>query len=279
MRAVPGFRGVEHGDHQAGVASADAAGGLDVLRGRLGLAHHGHEAQPIDIHADRDHVGGEDDIEGLRIWVPDVHPAQVVGDVAGWLSAGQLDPVLDLPPVAHMPAAEEVEAVVDVVLDLHPGAAQDPQAVEVADQGPVGVLDAGGAVEFRHSLQDRRVGADEERRLAGAGGHDADVEARSLLGGRHLNGEERIGRADAAGGNCRTPRSNSDAVCASARRMVAVEAMTFGLLPRALHSRSTAVSYSPDSVPSGPEIRCSSSWMISSGGRTPGRSPLKRLMT
>ena len=33
------------------------------------------------------------------------------------------------------------------------------------------------------------------------------------------------------GGNCRTPRSNSAAICSSARRMVAVEAMTFGLLP------------------------------------------------
>ena len=45
-----------------------------------------------------------------------------------------------------------------------------------------------------------------------------------------------------AGGNCRTSRSNSDAIWASARRMVAVEAMTFGLLPCALHSKSTAVS-------------------------------------
>ena len=45
-------------------------------------------------------------------------------------------------------AAEQLEAVVDVVLDLHPRAAQDPQAVEVADQGPVGILDGVGALEF-----------------------------------------------------------------------------------------------------------------------------------
>ena len=69
MGAVPGLRGVEHGDDQAGIAPADAARGLDVLGGRLRLAHHRHEAQAVDVHADRDHVGGEDDVERLRVRV------------------------------------------------------------------------------------------------------------------------------------------------------------------------------------------------------------------
>ena len=169
VRAVPGSRRVEHGDHQPGVSAADPARGLDVLGGRLRLAHHGHEAEPVDVDADGDHVGREDDIEGLRIWMPDIHPAQVVGDVTRWLPAGQLDAMLDLPPVACVPAAEELEAVIDVVLDLHPGTAEDAQAVEVADQGPVRVLDRGRAVEFRHGLQERGVGADQQGGLAGAG--------------------------------------------------------------------------------------------------------------
>ena len=58
----------------------------------------------------------------------------------------------------------------------------------------------------------------------------------------------------------------------SAWRIVAVEAITLGrtFLPSTsqVQSWSTAVSYSPTSVPSGPLIRCSSSWMIRSGGRS-----------
>ena len=35
-----------------------------------------------------------------------------------------------------------------------------------------------------------------------------------------------------------------------------------------VQSRSMAVSYSPTSVPSGPLMRCNSSWMMRSGGRS-----------
>ena len=38
--------------------------------------------------------------------------------------------------------------------------------------------------------------------------------------------------------------------------------------PVQVHSSSTADSNSPTVVPSAPEIRCSSSWMIRSGGRS-----------
>ena len=43
--------------------------------------------------------------------------------------------------------------------------------------------------------------------------------------------------------------------------------MTFGGSPFSVQRKSIAVSYRPASVPSGPEIRCSSSWTISSGRR------------
>ena len=56
--------------------------------------------------------------------------------------------------------------------------------------------------------------------------------------------------------------------------MVAVDATTFGLTvwPSSVQeaSRSIADSYRPTMVPSGPEMRCSSSWMIRSGGRSRG---------
>ena len=78
-------------------------------------------------------------------------------------------------------------------------------------------------------------------------------------------------RSGPGGGKTSTPdRANSARICSSARRTVAVDATIFGrtVCPStfASHSASIAVSYSPAIVPSGPEIRCSSSWMIRSGG-------------
>ena len=68
------------------------------------------------------------------------------------------------------------------------------------------------------------------------------------------------------GGNWRTSRVKSPRVWWAARRMVAVEAMIFGGRPSSVQRKSTAVSYKPASVPSGPEMRWSSSWTINSGG-------------
>ena len=74
------------------------------------------------------------------------------------------------------------------------------------------------------------------------------------------------------GGKTATLRGNRLLTWSPAWRIVAVEAITFGRTTRPSTSqeasRSTAVSYSPTSVPSGPLIRCSSSWMIRSGGRS-----------
>ena len=43
--------------------------------------------------------------------------------------------------------------------------------------------------------------------------------------------------------------------------------MILGFMPFMLDNPSTAVSYKPTIVPSAPEIRCNSSWIISSGER------------
>ena len=65
VRAVAGLVHVEQRHHQAGagVGAADAARGLDVLGGGLGLPEHHHQPQALDVEADGDHVGGERDVD------------------------------------------------------------------------------------------------------------------------------------------------------------------------------------------------------------------------
>ena len=74
-----------------------------------------------------------------------------------------------------------------------------------------------------------------------------------------------MSRMDQAGGIAGVDRAQGRVVT------VAVDAMTLGLTTRSssrqLQSSSTADSYSPTMVPSGPLIRWNSSWMIKSGGR------------
>ena len=65
----PGSGRVEQRDDEARVLPADAARCLDVLGGRLRLAHHHHQPEPVDVDADRDHVRREDDVEGIAVGV------------------------------------------------------------------------------------------------------------------------------------------------------------------------------------------------------------------
>ena len=53
---------VVHRDDEPGHTTSDARGGLDVLGARLRLTHDDHQPEPVDVDADRDHVGGQDDI-------------------------------------------------------------------------------------------------------------------------------------------------------------------------------------------------------------------------
>lgn len=65
VRAVARAMDVEQGHHQAGAVrvATDAAAGLDVFGAGLGLAENDHQPQPGDVEADRDHVGGQGDID------------------------------------------------------------------------------------------------------------------------------------------------------------------------------------------------------------------------
>ena len=80
-------------------------------------------------------------------------------------------------------------------------------------------------------------------------------------------------------GNCTTSRLYNTEHCSFARRMVAVDAITLGKTPFCPQIASTAVSYKPTTVPKAPEIRCNSSWMMSSGVRLsefiPKKAPIR----
>ena len=167
-------------------------------------------------------------------------------------------------------AGEQLDPVVDVVLHLHAGAAEHPEAVEVADERPVRVLELVGATSSSSApLQQRGVGPDQQRGLAVPGAMTPDVQPRAPSRPAVASTAKYESRRRCpGGGNCRTSRSKRPRVCCRARRIVAVEAIDLrAASPRACRAGRSAVSYRPASVPSGPEMRCSSSWMISSGGR------------
>ena len=69
VRSVSGAGGVQQRHDEAGRRPADAAGRLDVLGGSLGLPHHDHDAEAIDVDADGNHVGREDDVDRGRVGV------------------------------------------------------------------------------------------------------------------------------------------------------------------------------------------------------------------
>src|SRR5690606_21970039 len=66
VREVPWPGPVQYGEDETGGPTSDAARGLDVLGGRLGLVVDDHDAEPGDVDADGDHVGGEEDVDGPR---------------------------------------------------------------------------------------------------------------------------------------------------------------------------------------------------------------------
>ena len=56
---------IEHRANQAGKGTTDTARRLDVFRRGLGLPGHHHQPQAFHVHADRDHVRGEQHIQRL----------------------------------------------------------------------------------------------------------------------------------------------------------------------------------------------------------------------
>ena len=61
---VPRPGPVEDRADQPGLGTPDTAGRLDVFRRGLRLAANDHQAQPPHVHADRDHVRGQQHVDG-----------------------------------------------------------------------------------------------------------------------------------------------------------------------------------------------------------------------
>jgi hypothetical protein len=111
------------------------------------LPVHHHQAQAVDVHADRDHVARQQHVDVLGISVRLGQPCLGLFDGACLLSAGELDGLLlqqagrevrmgrrgvVRPALGSLAAADA-----DVVFDQPAHAAQLAQAVEVAGQGHV----------------------------------------------------------------------------------------------------------------------------------------------
>ena len=181
-------------------------------------------------------------------------------------------------------AAVAGQPVADFVLDDPPGAAQLAQAVEVAEQRHVRdrpdlsgrLLAAELGVGLLCRGQERQVDPQHDHLGAAALGGDADVQPGVALLRRMDLGKERIpairaGRREDV--HLPAVEQRADLVLGPADRGRRGHDLRPDLRVRPrlwLHSSSRAVSYSPTIVPSGPEIRCSSSWMTRSGG---SRSP------
>ena len=138
-----------------------------------------------------------------------LHPLQMARDLARRFAAGQLDARIRVERARISPSpAISCEPVGDVVLNLHAGAAEDAEAVEVADERPVRIPCLVAAVELvaRTEAARRRCGSSGS--LARARRHQTDVEPcplrpRAVPRRRTRSRERRV----PGGGNWRISRS------------------------------------------------------------------------
>ena len=195
-------------------------------------------------------------------------------------AAGQLGEVLAVEvALRQAPAVLLAAAGEHVVVDQTPHAAEFPQGVEVADEGhprvdrpPVLLVERPGPSRGRR----RRPGSGPPS-AAGRGRRCRCSAGRTSSADGSRWSEKKLSRTSRpGGGKTLTVRRNRLVDLLVGVLIVAVEAITLGrtFLPftSQVQSWSMAVSYRPTSVPSGPLIRCSSSWMIRSGGRSGGCS-------
>ena len=93
MGSVAWLVDVQDRDDQAGpfMVTANTAGRLDVLGAGLGLAENDHQAEPGDIEADRNHVGGDRHVDAsFSLKGRDKSPFGF-GDLGRADAAGQFD--------------------------------------------------------------------------------------------------------------------------------------------------------------------------------------------
>ena len=242
-----------------------------------------------DVDTDGDHVRRQQHVDRRRLALAVLARLALLGDsrwTPSWSSvSGMSLAVLRevSSSICSRPRSRPVraeQAALHVVLDEPAHAAELAQRVEVADERHVRVGRlARLAVEHRpRRLELRDVHADQRpactvdpgRRPRGTGVRGAC---------RH-----RPGRRAAARRTRRARRARAEGTPPAGGRRVAApgSARAGSWLSRrspsgrtrctvdrpTSHSSSTAVSYSPTRLPSGPLMRCSSSWMMRSGGRS-----------
>lgn len=103
MRPIARFEKVEIRDDEAGFlrVTADPAGSLDVFRGTFRLADYHHEAQPTDVQADLNHVGGVTEIDRLPLGQSNKKLLEDLGNLAAPHPAGELLVSIDEPSAVH----------------------------------------------------------------------------------------------------------------------------------------------------------------------------------
>ncbi len=192
--AVAGAGRVEHDRHQARMGAADPAGGLDVFGSGLRLAHHGHQAEAVHVHAHSDHVGGQQDVHGILVGPTLLDPLEAGGDFACVDTARQLRVVGDGARLDVLSGGKQIEVRQNVIVNLELGSRQQTEAVEVADEAPVRVLYLVLGLCLLRPVQEGGIGTDEEGGLAGSGSQESHVAAGRLLLARGLHREPRVAR-------------------------------------------------------------------------------------
>ena len=100
VRQIARARCVVQGEHQTRATAPDTTCGLDVFRRRLGLTHHRHQAETINVDSDRDHVGRKDDVRCVGIGESSLQGVQFLRDLAGLLARRQLPWIARFPKLA-----------------------------------------------------------------------------------------------------------------------------------------------------------------------------------
>ena len=210
VRAVTRFVDVEQGDHQprSGVVATDAARGLNIFGGEHGLTDDQHQAEALNVEADRDHVGGQGAVNPV---IPAVkgrfEPTAGLGDLVGRHPRGQFEDGAESGAIrkeaADFANPHACPVAFDGVLYLFfqntPRTAQLTQVVEVAQDGHVriggvGFIPITARVEvgsLRGSHQGQPGFAHDDFRAAPLR-RDADILAGRRLVARSRAGKERV---------------------------------------------------------------------------------------
>src|SRR5699024_5231837 len=109
--------------------SAHPASSLDVFGARWWLPHHRHEAEPVQIEADGDHVRGQANIEGFAFGGEStIEELESLGHLAARAPAREfLRPRVDHSRrLEAAPSCKQAQALPHIITDLQVGGPENP---------------------------------------------------------------------------------------------------------------------------------------------------------